>query len=239
MSLLTLCQNAINGIPLKAPTVIVGNTEETAKLALISAQQEGKSLMRRHNWVSLQTEYTFSTAASTEDYSLPSDFNRLINETLWDRTNYTQTRGGMSPAEWQEYKSSVLSSTVTNWKRYRIRNVSGTVKFSIFPTPDAVESMVFEYISENFCTDSGGTGQNAWAADDDAGVLDEYLMELGVRWRMLSRLGMAYDEEREEYEKEVRQAIARDGGAPTLSITGRRSFSLIGPANVPDTGFGV
>lgn len=239
MSLLTICQNAINGIPLNAPTVIYGNTNETAKLALACAQQEGKSLLRRHNWLSLNTEHTFSTVASQEDYSLPADFSRLVNQTVWDRSNYTNTRGGMSPVQWQEYKSSVLSSTVTTWKRFRIRNVSGTVKFSIFPTPDTVDSMVFEYISKNFCTDSGGTGQDTWQADTDVGVLDEYLIELGVKWRMLNRLGLIYDEEREEYEREVQTAIGRDGGAPVFDINGRQPYRLLGAHNVPDSGYGA
>lgn len=236
MSLLTVCQNAIEAVPLRAPTVIIGNTDETAKLALRCAQQEGKSLLRRHNWLDLVTEYTFPTVASQEDYDLPSDYDRLVNDTLWDRANYTKMRGPLSPQQWQEHKSSVLATTAATWKRFRIRNASGR-KFSLFPTPTAVETMVFEYVSENFCESSGGTGQSTWQADDDVGVLDEYLMELGVRWRLLNRLGMSYDEEREEYEDQVSQAISRDGGAPTLSIVGRETYPYLG-GNVPDTGFG-
>ena len=239
MSLLTICQGAINSIPLNAPSAIINNTNKTAVLALACAQQEGKALARRYNWDALNTEYTFPTVAAQEDYSLPSDYDRLDNDTLWDRSNYERIRGPLSPQAWQEYKSSVLASTATTWKRFRIRNVSGTVKFSIHPTPDAVETMVFEYISKNWCASSGGTGQAAWAVDSDVGVLDEYLMELGVKWRMLARLGMVYDEEREEYNNQVSMAIGRDGGAPNLSMSGRRRYQLIGPQNVPDTGYGT
>lgn len=238
MTLLSICQQAARAVPLAAPSIIVGNTNETASLLLACAQDEGNALSRRYNWLSLVKEHTFSTVASTEDYSLPSDFSRLENQTLWDRNNYESIRGPLSSQQWQEYKSSVLATTNTVWKRFRIRDVSGTVKFSIHPTPDAAETMVFEYVSDNWCETSGGSGQSAWAADTDVGVLDEYLLGLGIKWRLLNRLGMIFDEEREEYEREVIKAIARDGGAPILNLTGRARYHLIGPENVQDTGFG-
>lgn len=239
MSLLTICQSAARMVPIAAPATIIDNANETAQLLLSCAQAEGKALCRRHNWLSLVTEHTFSTVASQEDYDLPSDFKHLVNQTLWDRGNFESIRGPLSPQQWQEYKSSVLATTNTVWKRYRIRNVSGDVKFSIHPVPDSVETLVFEYVSGNWCESSGGAGRSEWQADSDVGVVDEYLMELGVKWRLLNRLGMAYDEEREEYENEVAKAIARDGSSQILNITGRNRYHLIGPENVPDTGFGV
>lgn len=238
MSLLTICQNVANDIPVAVPSVIVGSTNETARLLLSSAKKAGEALYREYNWLELVTEYTFSTAADTVDYDLPSDFGRVVNQTLWDRTNYTKMRGALTPQQWQEYKSSVLATSAAIWKRYRIRNVSGTTKFSIYPTPTAVESLVFEYVSKNWCQSSGGTGQTTWASDSDTGILDEYLIELGTRWRVLSRLGMAYAEERDEYDREVSRAKARNGGAPILALNHRHSAHFLNVSNIPETGFG-
>lgn len=238
MTLLSICQDVANDIGIASPTLIVGSSEETAKRLLSQSKAALKSLGKAYNWLSLQTEYTFSTVVDQEDYDLPSDFDRLINDTLWDRTNFEELRGPLSPQQWQEYKSSVLASTVTTWKKYRIRNVSGTVKFSIHPTPDAVESLVFEYVTQNFCETAGGTGQATWQADTDVGIVDEDLIFLGTRWRMMRRLGMSYEEEKAEYDNELDQAISRDGGAPMLKLYGRDRYRLIGPDNVPDTGFG-
>lgn len=239
MSLLTICQSVANDTPVDKPSVIVGSTNETARLLLSCAQKAGESLYRSYNWLALQTEHTFSTVAAQADYSLPSDYGRLINQSLWDRDNYEELRGPLSPQEWQAYKSSVLANTSTIWSRFRIRNVSGTVKFSLHPTPTSVRDLVFEYVSKHWCESSGGTGQNAWQADSDVGVLDEYLIELGARWRFLSRLGLPYAEERKEYDDELRTAMARDGGAPVLSLNRNTSARLIGPWDVPDTGYGA
>jgi len=238
MTLLTICSNVAKEIPVESPVTIYGSSNSTAKLLLACAQKEGRVLAKEFNWLTLVKEYTFTTANGTADYGLPSDFSRLENQTIWDRTNYWEMRGPISPQQWQEYKSSVLGDTVTVRKRYRIRDVSGTVKFSIDPTPDSADDLVFEYVSNAWCESSGGTGQTAWGADDDVGVIDEYLIELGVLWRMLKRLGMEYADERQEYENQVRIAKAQDGGAPVLNLAARRQTTLIGPWNVPDTGFG-
>ena len=239
MTLLTICQNVANMAGVKSPAAVVGSSEETAVLLAACANRAGKSLLKRHNWLSLTKEHTFSTAASTANYALPADYDRLVDGTLWDRNNYERIRGPLSPQEWQLHKSSVLASTVTTWKRFRIRRVSGATEFYIDPTPDSVESLVFEYVSSYWSEDLAGDGHVVWGADDDVGVIDEYLIELETTWRFLNRLGLSYEEEYNEAQKEINQAIARDGGSPTLSLNRRRGVQLLGSHNVPSTGFGA
>lgn len=241
MSLLTICQEAARNIPVDVPTSIIGNNQQTATLLLASAQKTGKALARapKSGWLATTKEYTFSTVAGTADYALPADFGHLVDQSLWDRSNYWELRGPLTPQQWQTYKSSVLGNTDITWKRFRIRNVSGTVKFSIDPTPtDNGEELVFEYVSTGWCKNASEVWQSEFKNDTDVGLVDEYLIQLGVEWRMLNRLGMEYQEEKREYEIQVQQAIARDGGAPVLDLGTRRSRSLIGPWNVPDTGYG-
>ena len=237
MSLLSICQSVAEVTPDSIPASIVGNTGETASLLYGLAKREGQRLARM-NWTILQKEYTFQTVASQRDYALPSDYSRLINQTLWDRTNFWEMRGPLTPQEWQIRRSSVLSNTVSSRKRFRIRNISNSKQFSIDPLPDAADDLVYEYIMNTWCQSSGGAPQTTWLADTDTAFLDEHLIELGVQWRYLNRRGMAYAEEKDEYDREVAQAFARDGGAPTLQLAGGREFYFIGTGNVPDTGYG-
>ncbi len=238
MSLLDICQNAAGYAPVDEPSSIVGNANQTARSLLTYAKREGEQLYRRHTWTFLTKEYEFSTVASQRDYNLPSDFGWLINQTAWDRTNFWEMRGPLTPVEWQIYRSSVLSDTVSSRKRFRIWQTTGTKKFYIDPLPDSVDNLVFEYVSNQWCESSVGTPQTTWLADTDVGRLDEHLIELGVTWRLLNRLGMAYAEERDEYDKEVSAAIGRDGGAPVLQTNRRHKYFFISPWNAPDTGYG-
>jgi hypothetical protein len=172
------------------------------------------------------------------DYPLPSDFQRPVDNTMWDRSRFWSMRGPQSPQQWQLYKSSVIGRASIQ-RRFRFRRTGNAMVFSIDPTPtDNGAAMVFEYVSNAWCASSGGTPQSQWLADTDVGILDEDLLMLGTRWRVMRRLGFAYQEELSEYETEVSKALAADGGAAILDLAPTDQLHLIGPYQVPETGFG-
>jgi hypothetical protein len=172
------------------------------------------------------------------DYALPSDFHRVIDGTLWDRSRFWSLRGPMSPQQWQLYKSSVIGRASIQ-RRFRFRNIAGANVFSVDPVPtDNGSALVFEYVSKSWCQSSGGVAQTLWEADTDTPTLDEDLMLLGIRWRVKRGLGFAYQEELNEYEVELGKAMSRDGGAPILNMTPTNHLTVLGPWNIPESGFG-
>lgn len=177
------------------------------------------------------------------DYPLPATFQRPIDGTMWDRSRYWQMRGPQSPQQWQVYKSSVIGqASVQRRFRFRQPNVvggdAGPLRFSIDPVPtDNGSPLVMEYVSTGWCQSQDGVPQAEWEADTDLGILDENLMTLGVAWRMLRRLGLSYSEELNEYETEVRKAMAVDGGAAVLSIVPQTYSFLLSPANIQEASF--
>ena len=179
-------------------------------------------------------QFTFGQS----DYSLPADFERPIDNTMWDRSRFWSMRGPQSPQQWQLYKSSVIGRASIQ-RRFRFREIGGKQVFSIDPVPtDNGSALVFEYVSSGWCKSVTGTRQTQWEADTDLGVLDEYLIALGVRWRTLRRLGFDYSDERDEYDRKVAKAKSADGGAAILDLTPNNQLTLIGPWNLPETGFG-
>lgn len=241
-TLLQMCQHVANAAGIGQPASIIGNSAETARQMLAAAQDQGESMVRASpdGWVDLVREHTFTTLATVAGYALPSDFKYLVDDTLWDRNNYWEMRGPLNPRQWQVYKSSVLGDTATTRRRWRLQNLDGNgKKFYIDPTPpDAGETLVFEYMSTGWCKSAGGTPQTEWKQDTDEIVLDEYIYRLGLKWRILNRLGLDYAEEKLEYEDELANAIGRDTGGDVLSLTGPPPISLLTTCNVPDTGFG-
>lgn len=234
MTLLSICQQVANELAITAPATIINNQDDAATRLLAIAQAEGKALAKRFDWAVLQLEHTFTTVNGTAYYDLPSDFSHILNETVWNRSQYWDVRGGLTPQEWQEWKSSFLGGS-TYRNRYRLKPVAGENKFFIDPTPSDAEDYVFEYVSLNWCQSAAGTGQSAWAADDDTLRLNDYLFERGMIWRMLRALGMAYQDERAEYEAEFLRQSARDNGGYTLDQTLRRNKFVF---RIPETGAG-
>ena len=234
MSLLSICQGALREIgELEVPTSIVGNANLTAVQMLALAQREGRELSRRTVWQALVKEKTFTvTAAAAQTGAIPSDFRYIVSATWWDRTNKWRMLGPATPQQWQALNSGIVQAGVRRW--FRIRGDS----MLIYPTPtNTTDTIAFEYVSDQWCETAGGTGQSAWAADTDVGVLSEELMQMGLAWRFLKAKGLAYAEELASYEREVDKAIARDGGMPTLNMAGAPGYTDLG-LNIPDTGVG-
>lgn len=174
-------------------------------------------------------------------YPLPADFGHFIDGTMWDRTRFWQMRGPLSPQQWQVYKSSVIGRSAVQ-RRWRVKqppnNVGTTSYFFIDPTPtDAGSALVFEY-SSNSPILTGTIPHTDWTTDADTCKLDEYVVELGVKYRMLRRFGYDYSVELDEWERAVDVYAANDGGMPILSLAPDYDLGLISAWNVPESGYG-
>ncbi|MFQ5356634.1 MAG: hypothetical protein ACE5DY_09170, partial [Mariprofundaceae bacterium] len=100
MSMLSIIQNVADTIGIDRPSSVVGSTNKTSTQMLAMLNMSGKMLARRHAWQRLMSEHTFSTVNGTASYSLPSDYDRHIDDTAWDRSNYWAVRGSITPQEW-------------------------------------------------------------------------------------------------------------------------------------------
>jgi hypothetical protein len=213
MSLLTIIGDAAKRIGLSPPSTVINSTDPNAVSLLAAAQQEGKTLARRHEWQVLQTEYTFPTADGTASYALPTGFARILKETVFNRTQRRRMVGDLTPQQWQETQASLV--TMVN-PAFRIR---GNL-FLISPTPSAVETIAYEYITKYWCESAGGTDQSSWLADTDTGILDEDLMTLGIIWRYKAGKSLEYAEDMQTYEMEVAKAILNDGARTRIDTSG-------------------
>lgn len=175
MTLLSIIQDAADELSLIRPDSVIGNTDSEVQKLLRYANKCGVKLMRAYPWQALRTEQSFTALGQEEQTSIiPTDFDRFVAETFWNRTVVCLVAGPVSAVEWQSLKASSYALTA----RPKFTRRGNSVLY--IPTPTAGDSLAFEYVSRNWCQSSGGTGQAAWAADDDTGVLDEELLTLGT-----------------------------------------------------------
>jgi len=239
MSLLTIAQNVAREVGFEPPAFISGNTDATARQLLALANREGKILSKRNNWSVLQKEYVFNTVANQESYDLPNDFNRFLDDTIWDRSALRPLEGPASAQIWQARKSGGAAYGGV-YSRYRVKgSVSGSLKFYVNPAPlVSGQSLAFEYVSSHWCKNSlSGLTQSEWLDDSDESLLPEELISFGVTWRFLLAKGLEYAPMFAEYENQVLQYMARDGGMLSFGQN-RASPGLISPHNFPYDNFG-
>ena len=227
MSLLTLVQDAADRLGVVRPTSVVGSADQQVRQLLALAQQEGKELARRYPFQVLIKEKTITaTATETQTSAVPSDFDRFVPDTFYNRTANRKVEGPLNAQEWADYKASV--STVL-FDAFRVRGDS----ILLAPTPTANDSYVYEYVSTWWCTTAASTTGTlaAWVSDTDIGILSEELMTLGVVWRFLRAKGLDYAEAHRSYEMALMQRMGWDGGKRVTNMA--RGFGRGNAPRVP------
>jgi hypothetical protein len=217
MSILTIVQDVSNRIGLPVPSTVIGSNDTQVRQLLGLAQQEGKELSRRGPWQVLTKEKTITaTATEIQTGAIPTDFERMIEGTFWNRTQDRRVVGPLTPQKWQMLQTGLYSLM---WDAYRIRGNDMLMS----PVPQAGDILAYEYVSTYWLTNAAGSTERAsWTADDDVAKLDEELITLGVIWRFLKAKGLDYSEAFSTYERMVERKLGNDGGMAILDLNGDR-----------------
>lgn len=216
------------GVP-RAPSGF-GSTDQTTRQLLALLEEELIDLGLATKWQELKVEHTFTTQAQAEQVgAVPDDLAYFLPGTFYNRTTRRPMVGPIDEQEWQAIQSLPIYNRVHLAWRQR-----GNV-FLITPEPAAGEVIAFEYITRATVRDMEGALKRVPTNDNDTPLLDPELIRLGLRWRYLQSKGLDYSEALTTYERRKDQGIARSGGQPKLSVTGRYRPSL--RVNIPDGDF--
>lgn len=207
MTVFTICQDILKETKSSfIPTTIVTNNDDVAQQILQTVKISIVELSRNYQWQELQKEYTFSSVVGQTNYNLPSDFDRMINDTFWNKTNYLNLIGPVTPERWRILKDTIVAgTTIQNY--FRIRNNQVLIHI----TPTAIENYVFEYITKNIVKSAANIEQQTFLADTDIPVIDEYILRLDATWRWLKINGRPYAEDQASANKAILERIKING----------------------------
>lgn len=166
-------------------------------------------------------------------YSLPSDWDRQISRTDWDKSRRWELLGPTSGQEWQWLKSSYISTG----PRLRYRILGNT--FQVYPPPpQAGLTMGFEYITKNWAIDVSGNRKARMTVDTDSPVFPDRLMVLGTKLKWLQAKNFDTTAAQQLYDDELEIAKGADADMPMVSMTPVPGNVLIQWNNIPDSGYG-
>lgn len=169
---------------------------------------------------------------SKTKYSMPSDYDRLISRTDWDKTNRWEILGPETPQQWQYLKSGIISTG----PRARFRILGGY--FQVWPPLVAAGYYGFEYISSNWALSNAGVGKSSFTADTDTSLFPDHLLVLGTKLKYFEIKGFDTFYLGNDYQNQLALAKSADKSATTLSMAPKLSEILIGIENIPDSGYG-
>lgn len=226
MTLLTMCQDAADEMQLTRPATIIGSSAPDSQRFARYANKVGRTLMKRHPWQALRNEQAFTGVSGSEQTgAIPTDFDRFIAETFWNRSTDRLVVGPISPVRWQGLKASSYTDTQQLFI-YRGSNVY------FVPDLSGGESLAFEYVSNKWAlAASDSTPQTSFLADGDTTLLDEELITLGIIYEWLRSEGQPFQMALADYASRYDTLVANDqptGGtvaAADIFAQGSRRFT--------------
>ena len=165
-------------------------------------------------------------------YPLPSDYDRQIDRTHYDKSKRWEMLGPESPQQWQFLKSSYISTG----PRMRYRIMGG--EFQIWPIVSTNEYLGYEYISNAWADSVAGVPQTSFVQDTDTCIFPDRLMVLALKKKYFEVKGFDTSSYQRDYDMELNISKANDQGSATLSFAPRAANVLIGYENIPDSNYG-
>lgn len=177
---------------------------------------------------------TVSLTFNQTKYAMPTDYDRLVDRTDWDKSQHWEMLGPETAQQWQWLKSGYISTG----PRIRYRVLGGL--FQIWPALGAQHLLGFEYVSNLWVATSASAVPtlSSFAADTNTCIFPDRLMVLGTKLKYFEIKGFDTTALYRDYMAELDNSKAADGGSPTLSMAPRATSVLIGFENIPDANYG-
>ena len=239
MNVLQQVQQALSEVGLPKPVTLTDPADQTAVQSLGLWNACGQELYEQYRWKELQEIYTFTTVENQASYPLPADWAGPIDQTEWDRTNHWPLLGQKTPQEWQWLKSGIVSSGPRERYRYNGQNIE------LFPTPGVSGTgmnngvftpwtMSFMYYKNGWVKKADGSTTTQATEDSDSTFFNTRMMINGLKLKLWQIKGFDTTTLQNDFNRIFNQAMARNQGAPRLTLSPRPANIYIGPWNIPD-----
>jgi len=178
------------------------------------------------------TSGVYTLYFSQAKYPLPSDWDRQVDRTHYDKSKRWEMLGPTDAQQWQFLKSSYISTG----PRIRYRILGGY--FQVWPAMNTDEYLGFEYMSNQWATSSAGVTQTSFLADTDTCIFPDRLMVTALKKKYFEIKGFDSTAFTRDYLQQLSFAKANDSGSATLSFAPTPGSVLIGFENIPDANYG-
>lgn len=165
-------------------------------------------------------------------YPLPSDYDRMIPRTHWDKSKHWEMLGPETAEQWEW----LISGYISTGPRIRFRLLGN--KFQIWPIITTSEVIGFEYVSNAWAAAAAGTAKSSFTVDTDTCIFSDRLMVLGLKKKYMEIKGFDTTAIERDYQTVLSIEKAASNGAANLSFSPRISTILIGWEQIPDSGYG-
>lgn len=212
MTILSVCQDACKVIAIDpVPDAVVSSTDRQMVELLHVANEMANRISKGHDWQKFATIHTLDGDGTTEDFELPSDYDRmLIKSQVWSSSLETPLSPITDLDYWLGLDVQDFDFVVNAWTIY-----GG--QMHIKPALSSGVTAKFFYQSNKIVTNAGNT-KATFTADDDEFRLNEELLKLGMIWQWRANKGLPYSEDMRNYERALEREVVRDKGSRMIRV---------------------
>lgn len=233
---LAIAQQAAMELGIPKPLQLATATDETSIQLLALLNSAGAELVTYWEWQFLIHQQTIVTVNGQAAYARPADFNRQVNQTIWDKNNQRPVQGPISSQGWQVLENSLIATGP--FARYRI--TLNEVELNPVPADDGLE---FNYIYvSGFWLEDGlnpGTYSDMIMNDLDQPLFDFWLMVKFLKLKLWEAKGLDTQALRDDFMRAFNNLTGQSQGGAILRLTPSRGFPYITVGNVPDGNWNV
>lgn len=177
---------------------------------LVSIANQSAMYLKRWRWQALTKRGSITLTSATE-YSLPSDFQAFVSDTMYADDHVLRSDFPTDAGFWSYLKSSGGGTD----SRYHVRWIGDELHVH---EPDSGQVISFEYLSNHPVLDTDGTTTKAkFVADTDTFRLDDDLLIKDCVWRFKKLAGIPdWQVDAAEARRYEMTLKGQDGGAQTL-----------------------
>lgn len=226
---------ALSELGLPQAQISASYTDPTGFQALALLQALCEELMRIHDWQNFERIMTFTGDGVSDEFAMPSDFGRQVNQTQWDTSARRPMMGPDSPQVWSWAKYGLVSTGVF----YRYRILENT--YRVFPVPADGEDFALYYITKNFVQDAVDTSvyKAKIINPGDIPQFDRRLLINGLKVKFWAQKGFDTTVLQNEFNFVLASEKAQTQGARTINLSSSGMPYLIGWQNVPESNYGL
>jgi hypothetical protein len=226
---------AETGLTVNASTLPYQSTDPALTRMTFLLTSCGVELLNMFEWQHKLVVFNLTTGPSDPgQYTLPADFDDMIDQTGWQKSYFWPLRGPYSAQMWQRV---VNYPTTGIYVAFRIQNN----QLWLWPQPvPANIGITFMYKSLGWVTDV-----NSLALKDHVDVggdtvnFDKYLISKLLKLRYLESIGHDSTAAEKQFNRAFDQVTSKNAGAaPELELAKDARYPFLTGFNSPDTGFG-
>jgi hypothetical protein len=232
LTLLSALNDAQRELSLAVTATIVADGQETQNLLYRLANKAAKEVLRRPEYrlPPLEREHSFTatTGATLQASGKPSNFERIIPDTIWNRSTDKKVAGPIDQEEWSIANGLPISSNVEQCAMLRYDGLH------IFAAPTTGDTIAYQYrINTPVQATGGGSYKTAFSADTDEYLLGDELLTLDVVWRYKREKGRDYAENLKDFELAL-QAISSGSSGARRAYVASPDGDAFGVGLIPD-----